>query len=71
MTLDEMNQRFRVIEDEWKVGSAQEQEDYLEELTEMRLELAKITGAESDSASWLARTVDRLSRNMSVAQAQL
>ncbi len=71
MTLDEMNQRFRVIEDMWKVGSAQDQEDYLAELTEMKLELAKITGAEADSALWLRRTVDRLSRNISVAQARI
>ena len=71
MTLDEMNQRFRVIEDFWKVGSAEEQEDYLAELTEMKLELAKITGAQSDSALWLRRTIDRLSRNISVAQARI
>lgn len=70
MTLDEMNQRFRVIEDEWMIGSAQEQEDYLGELSQMKLELAKITGTESDSALWLKRTVDRLSRNMTVAQAR-
>ena len=47
MTLDQMNQRFRVIEDMWKVGSAEEQEEYLAELTDMRLELATITGPET------------------------
>ena len=71
MTLDEMNTRFRVIEDMWKVGSAEEQEEYLSELTEMKLELAKITGPQADSASWLRRTVDRLSRNISVEQARI
>jgi hypothetical protein len=70
MTLELMNQRFRVIEDMWKVGSAQEQEEYLAELTDMRLELAKISGPEADSARWLGRTVDRLTRNISVAQAR-
>ena len=71
MTLDEMNARFRVIEDMWKVGSAEEQEEYLAELTEMKLELAKISGPEADGAVWLRRTVDRLSRNISVEQARL
>ena len=71
MTLDQMNQRFRVIEDMWKVGSADEQEEYLAELTEMKLELAKITGPDADGAVWLRRTMDRLSRNISVEQARL
>ena len=71
MTLDELNQRFRVIEDMWKVGSALEQEDYLAELTDMKLALATITGPQADSAAWLRRTVDRLSRNISVAQARI
>ena len=71
MTLDQMNQRFRVIEDMWKVGSADEQEEYLAELTDMKLELATITGPDADSAVWLRRTVDRLSRNISVEQARL
>jgi hypothetical protein len=71
MTLDQMNERFRVIEDMWKVGSADEQEEYLAELTGMKLELAGITGAEADSAVWLRRTMDRLSRNISVEQARL
>ena len=70
MTLDQMNQRFRVIEDMWKVGSADEQEEYLAELTGMKLELADITGADADSAMWLRRTMDRLSRNISVEQAR-
>ncbi len=70
MTLDQMNQRFRVIEDMWKVGSAEEQEEYLAELTGMRLELATVTGPDADSAVWLRRTVDRLSRNISVQQAR-
>ena len=71
LTLDQMNQRFRVIEDMWKVGSADEQEEYLAELTDMKLELAQITGPESDSAVWLRRTVERLSRNICVEQARL
>jgi hypothetical protein len=71
LTLDQMNQRFRVIEDMWKVGSADEQEEYLAELTDMKLELAQITGPESDSAVWLRRTVERLSRNICLEQARL
>ena len=71
MTLAAMNERFRVIEDLWKVGSAQEQEEYLAELTEMRLELAKISGPDADGAVWLKRTVDRLSRNIAMAQVQI
>ena len=71
MTLDQMTQRFRVIEDMWKVGSADEQEEYLAELTGMKLELAGITGADADGAVWLRRTMDRLSRNISVEQARL
>ncbi len=71
MTLDQMNERFRVIEDMWKVGSAEEQEEYLAELTDMRLELATVTGPQTDAALWLRRTVDRLSRNISVEQARL
>lgn len=70
MTLATMNERFRVIEDLWKVGSAQEQEEYLSELTDMRLELAKVSGPDADGALWLKRTVDRLSRNIAVAQAR-
>ncbi len=70
MTLDQMNQRFRIIEDMWKVGSAEEQEEYLAELTDMKLELATITGSDADGAVWLRRTVDRLSRNISVEQAR-
>ncbi|QNK83207.1 hypothetical protein [Nakamurella sp. PAMC28650] len=70
MTLATMNERFRVIEDLWKVGSAQEQEEYLSELTDMRLELAKVSGPDTDGALWLKRTVDRLSRNIAVAQAR-
>lgn len=70
MTLAAMNERFRVIEDLWKVGSPEEQVEYLAELTEMRLELAKVSGPDADGALWLKRTVDRLSRNITVAQAR-
>ncbi|MET3806886.1 hypothetical protein ABIB25_003906 [Nakamurella sp. UYEF19] len=70
MTLDLMTQRFRVIEDLWKVGSADEQDEYLDELRTMRVELTKVTGPDTDGAVWLQRTVDRLTRNISSAQAK-
>lgn len=68
MTLDEMNARFRIIEDEWKIGSAQEQDGYRTELTEMRSELEGVTGAQASSALWLKRTIDRVIRNISAEQ---
>jgi hypothetical protein len=68
-TLELMNQRFRVIEGMWKVGSAQEQDEFRTELIDMRAQLAKINGPEADSALWLGRTIDRITRNMSVARA--
>lgn len=69
MTLDEMNTRFRVIEDEWKVGSAPEQADYLAELTQMRTELDGVTGSQASGALWLKRTIDRVIRNIVAEQA--
>jgi len=71
MTLEAMNKRFRVIEDEWAVGSPAEQDEFLAELDGMTRELAQVTGAEAEKAQWLRRTVDRLSRNISVAQPQV
>ena len=65
MPVDKMNQRFRVIEDMWKVGSEEERDEYVVELREMKAELAKVTGPQGDGAKWLGRTVDRLLRNIS------
>jgi len=69
MTLEVMNQRFRIIEDMWKVGSDLEQAEYLVELAQMQSELDQISGAQADGALWLKRTVDRLARNITAAQA--
>ena len=71
MTLDEMNTRFRVIEDEWKIGSREEQADYLTELTRMRTELDGVTGAQASGALWLKRTIDRVVRNIAAEQARV
>ncbi|SDP05621.1 hypothetical protein SAMN04515671_2820 [Nakamurella panacisegetis] len=71
MTLDEMNTRFRVIEDEWKIGSPSEQAEYLAELTAMRTELDGVTGAQASGALWLKRTIDRVIRNITAEQARV
>ncbi len=71
MTLEVMSKRFRVIEDEWSVSSPAERAEFLAELDGMTRELSQVAGAEAEKALWLRRTVDRLSRNISVAQLQV
>lgn len=67
VNIDEINQRFTVIEKDWKDSSSESRTNYLAELSTMSDELSAMVGAQADSAKWLTRRINRVTRYMDSA----